>query len=123
MKNYSDKEVAEARKYVIDQLETDVRNALNERKEGDLSSTVFPATESYCEQGAVYVEFDDFSKEFPKLILARKGQKLDLYLYVGSIREITNLELVKEFGEYSADKVKEAIDTYFLRVRRIIEIR
>ena len=121
MNEYSEKEIAEARAHVIKQLETDVRGALKERKEKGLSSTVFPATESFCEQGAAYVEFNDFSAVFPRLILARKGLSLELSLYVGSTRDIGGLTLVEEFGAYSIDIVRKAVDAYFFRVRRIIE--
>lgn len=121
MNTYSDKEIAEARAHVISQLTKDVLNALKERENSGLSSTAFPATETFCETGAVYVEFNDFSEDFPRLILARKGQSLNLSLHMGSIRKIQELSLVEEFGEYSKDSVKKAVDAYFSHVRKIIE--
>lgn len=121
MKKYSEKEITEARKHVIEQLENDVRFALKERKEKNLSTTAFSAIETFCEQGSAYIEFNDFSEEFPKLILARKGQTLDLHLYVGSIRDISGLKLVEDFGAYSVENVKKAVEVYFSHVRRIIE--
>ena len=121
MNTYSSKEIADARDFVINQLETDVRFALKEREENNLSSTKFPATETFSEQGAVYVEFNDFSESFPRLILARKGPSLHLSLYAGSIRAIEELTLIQEFGEYSADSVKKAVNVYFSLVRKIIE--
>ena len=121
MNTYSDKEIAEAQEFVISQLETDVRRVLKEREESNLSSTKFPATETFCEQGAAYVEFNDFSDSFPRLILARKGPSLHLNLYAGSIKNIQELRLIEEFGEYSVDSVKRAVDAYFSIVRKIIE--
>ncbi|WP_147418205.1 hypothetical protein [Salinisphaera sp. Q1T1-3] len=121
MATHTSEEIRDARNHVIKVMEEDVRKVLNERKEQGLSSTSFLASESFCETGAVYVEFNDFSSEFSKLILARIGVDLSLKLFTGSIRETEKLALVKSYGEYSLDSVREAVNDYFLKVRKIIE--
>lgn len=121
MSEYSEKEIAEARKYVIDLMESDTKTALKNRKEEGLHSTSYPITESYCETGAAYLEFDDFTTEYPKLILGRTGQSLELGLYVGDLKKIAELRLIENFGAYSTEKVREAVDLYFSNVCKIIE--
>lgn len=52
-------------------MENDVREVLRERKEEGLHSTSYPVTETFCETGAVYVEFNNFSDEYQISVIDR----------------------------------------------------
>lgn len=122
MSSENDRAAKAAVNQVVDALENDVRSIMKFRDEMGLFSKKYPKTEIYYERGAVYVEFDGADNEYPNLILARIGLELELKLFVGDFQNIPALRLVGEFGLYSKQAVKQAVEKYVLDVCSIIEV-
>jgi hypothetical protein len=125
MSSNSDRAAQAAVDQVVTAMQNDVRSIMKSRSELRLFSKKYPKVEIYYERGAVYVEFDDMSNvgdDYPKLILARIGLNLELKLFVGNFQNIPALRLVGEFGLYSEQAVKRAVEKYVLDVCNIIEV-
>ncbi|SDB35979.1 hypothetical protein [Pseudomonas sp. NFACC13-1] len=122
MDSSSDRAAQAAVNQVVTTMQNDVRSLMKARDEMGLFSKKHHKVEVYSERGAVYVEFDDMLEEHPKLVLARIGLELELKLFVGDFKNIPTLRLVGDYGLYSEQAIKRAVEYYVLNVCKIIEM-